>query len=44
MVIAGCPDVQTKEYLSKWMIPVSVAIPLVSAVLATIGLFNIFSV
>ena len=43
MVIAGCPDTDTKEYLAKWMIPVSIVIPVISAILATVGLFGIFS-
>lgn len=45
MVIGGCPDVKIKEQLSSWMIPVSaIAIPLVCIILASIGVFNMFSV
>jgi len=43
MIIAGCPDADQKEYLSKYMIPVSVVIPVISAVLAVLGLFSLFS-
>ncbi|MDR2909664.1 MAG: hypothetical protein LBU86_07260 [Oscillospiraceae bacterium] len=44
MVIAGCPDAETKDYLSKWMIVVSIAIPVVCMILASVGLFSFFSV
>lgn len=44
MVLAGCTDTQTKENLTKWMIPVSIVTPVICAVLATLGLFNIFSI
>ncbi|MGI6403584.1 MAG: SLC13 family permease [Oscillospiraceae bacterium] len=44
MVIAGCPDNDTKEYLAKYMIPVSIVIPAICAVLASVGLFSMFSV
>ncbi len=43
LVIAGCPDPKVKEQLTQWMIPVSaVAIPVISIIMATIGLFSFF--
>lgn len=44
MVIAGCPDAETKEYLANKMILVAIAVPILCMVLAMLGLFNIFSV
>ncbi|MBP1920454.1 SLC13 family permease [Youngiibacter multivorans] len=45
MVISGCPDPKIKEQLTTWMIPVSaVVVPAVCVVLATVGLFGLFSV
>jgi hypothetical protein len=45
MVISGCPDPKIKEQLTTWMIPVSaVVVPAICIVLATVGLFGLFSV
>ncbi|AOT69820.1 SLC13 family permease [Geosporobacter ferrireducens] len=44
MVIAGCPDAKVKEQLTNWMIPVSIAIPILCAILATMGMFGILTI
>ena len=44
MTIAGCPDPKVKEQLSNWMIPVAVIIPIMCAVIASIGLFGFFHI
>ena len=44
LTIASCPDNEVKDNLPNPMIVVSLIIPLITAVLATLGLFNIFHV
>ena len=44
LTIASCPDNEVKDSLPNPMIIVSLIIPLITAVLATLGLFNIFHV
>lgn len=45
MVLSGCPDPKIKEQLTSWMIPVSaIVVPAICIVLATVGLFGLFSV
>ncbi|MBW8383715.1 MAG: hypothetical protein K0M69_14500 [Youngiibacter sp.] len=45
MVLSGCPDPKIKEQLTEWMIPVSaIVVPAVCVVLATLGVFGLFSV
>ncbi|MGI6424239.1 MAG: SLC13 family permease [Tepidanaerobacteraceae bacterium] len=45
MIIAGCPDPDIKEQLTKLMIPISaIVIPVLTIIMATIGLFSLFSI
>ncbi|MCI8576720.1 MAG: hypothetical protein HFG64_04230 [Lachnospiraceae bacterium] len=44
MTIAGCPDLKVKDQLSSWMIPVAIIIPVSVAIVATLGLFNLFHI
>lgn len=44
LTIASCPDNEVKEQLSNQMIIVSLIIPVITAIAATFGLFNLFTV
>ncbi|MGL5435173.1 MAG: SLC13 family permease [Lachnospiraceae bacterium] len=44
MTIAGCQDLKVKEQLSNWMIPVAIIIPIVCAILGSIGVFSLFNI
>ena len=44
ITIAACPDNETKEKLSNTMITAALIIPVITMIVATIGLFGLFSV
>ncbi len=44
MVVAGCPDEKIKDQLSISLVPVAIIIPIICAILAFLGVFNLFSI